>query len=68
MIRRIASSLPLEPLPRVHFTIVNPENGTSIDWESQSVDEGLAAIPILDNEGKIEFWKYVKFLVSDQWY
>ena len=58
LIRQIASRLPLEPLPRIHFTIVNPEYAASYDWDGRStVDEGLAAIPVLDNEGKIDFWR-----------
>ena len=59
LIRKIAFKLPIKPLPRVHFTIVNPEYTTSFDWDTNSIeaDEGLAAIPILDNRGKIEFWK-----------
>lgn len=58
--RRIASSLAIKPLPRVRFTVVTPENEINYDWETPTtVDEGLAAIPTLDNEGKIEFWKSV---------
>lgn len=58
LVRQIASRLPLEPLPRIHFTIVNPEYAASYDWDGRSaVDEGLAAIPVLDNEGKIDFWR-----------
>jgi len=57
LVRRIASALPIKPIPRVRFTVVCPENGMNYDWETPSiVDEGLAAIPTLDNEGKIEFW------------
>lgn len=58
LIRLIASRLPLKPLPRVHFTIVNPDYAASYDWDTHStLDEGLAAIPTLDNQGKIEFWR-----------
>ena len=54
----MACRLPIQPSPRVHFTIVNSEYSSSLDWDSQSiVDEGLAAIPTLDNNGKIDFWK-----------
>lgn len=57
LIRQVASRMPLKPLPRVRFTIVNPDSASSVDWDAHSsVDEGLAAIPILDNAGKIDFW------------
>lgn len=57
LIRQLASRMPLKPLPRVRFTIVNPDCASSVDWDAHSsVDEGLAAIPILDNAGKIDFW------------
>lgn len=58
LVRRVASSLAIKPLPRVRFTVVRPENDINCDWEAPSlIDEGLAAIPTLDNKGKIEFWK-----------
>lgn len=58
LVRKIAWKLPLKPCPRVHFTFVNPDYASSFDWDTVStVDEGLASIPILDNHGKIEFWK-----------
>jgi len=57
LVRRVASSLAIKPLPRVRFTVVRPENDINCDWEAPSlIDEGLAAIPTLDNKGKIEFW------------
>uniref|UniRef100_A0A0P6EUX5 Mitochondrial fission regulator n=1 Tax=Daphnia magna TaxID=35525 RepID=A0A0P6EUX5_9CRUS len=57
-IRKLACRLPIKPSPRVHFTIVNSDDSSSFDWEGHSVvDEGLAAIPILDNNSKIDFWK-----------
>ena len=60
MIRQIASSLPLKPVPRLHFTIVDPELDSSSECGSKSISfQGLASIPILDHQQKIELWKYV---------
>jgi hypothetical protein len=58
LIRKLACRIPIKPSPRIHFTIVNSEYSSSLEWDAQStVDEGLAAIPTLDNNGKIDFWK-----------
>ncbi|XP_046461211.1 mitochondrial fission regulator 1-like isoform X2 [Daphnia pulex] len=57
LIRKLACRIPIKPSPRIHFTIVNSEYSSSLEWDAQStVDEGLAAIPTLDNNGKIDFW------------
>lgn len=56
LVRMAASILPLKPVPRVHFKIVDCDNDT--DSEARSVVyQGLASIPILDHQEKIELWK-----------
>ena len=57
-VRRVASRVPLKPVPRFHFTIGNDYASTFTDWDGQStVDTGLASLPVLDRDSKIDFWK-----------
>lgn len=56
--RRVATRLPLKPVLRFHFTIGNDYASTFADWDGQStVDTGLASLPVLDRDSKIDFWK-----------
>lgn len=51
--------MPLKPIPRIHFTVIEPDySETMSDYETKSVSfQGLATIPILDHQAKIELWK-----------